>query len=35
MLCDRFYGRISEDGNAHEAETLAAIKDNMSGLASK
>lgn len=28
----RFYGRIAEQPNAHEDETIAAIKENISGL---
>ena len=28
----RFYGRISEEGNVHEPETLAAIRANADGL---
>ena len=31
----RFYGRIATDPNAHETETLDAIKENMQGLEGK
>ena len=31
----RFYGRIAEEANSHEADTLKAIRDNMAGLKGK